>query len=229
MEKAGAEDMPDDAERKGIGTPATRAATIERLLQVKYLERKGKSLLSTEKGQNLIKVLPENDPVKQPKLTGEWESDLKDVEKGNITAESFMQSISKYVTDAVKQNSTPTEEGLKLFPPKYASGGSTSVKTIGDKICDCPRCGGDVFEKDKAYGCINKDCNYALYKESKFLTSAKKKLTPAIAKTLLKDGKILIKGLYSKTKDKTYDAYLVLEDKGSGWLNIKPDFSKKVT
>lgn len=92
METAGAEDMPDDAERKGLGTPATRAATLEKLVSAGFVQRKKKQLISTEKGRNLIAVLPDN--IKSPILTAEWESMLKQVEHGELSATSFMDQIA---------------------------------------------------------------------------------------------------------------------------------------
>lgn len=217
MERAGAEDMPDDVERKGIGTPATRASTIETLLDRKYVERKGKNILSTEKGRSLIAVLPENDPVKEPLLTAEWETALKEVEKGNKSPKEFMQSIEQYITVSIQNNSKPTEAGLKMFPPRLFTARQMEEKDILGK---CARCGSNVIEFAKVYGCA-KNCGFALFKESNFLKSmGGKPITNAQAKSLFTKGTITVKGLKSKA-GKAFDGEFELDDKGTGWLGLK--------
>jgi len=227
METAGIEDMPEDAERKGIGTPATRASIIENLIKKSYIVRDKKNILCTEKAENLMKVLPDSDPVKEPKLTGEWETDLKLIEKGEYTAESFMERIVEFVTKAIQENNSPTEEGKRLFPPKQNSdGGASSGKEV---ICKCPRCGSDVIEMNPSFGCIGykNGCKYALWKEGKFgniITNAKKKITPAIAKSLMTNGKVHLKGMMKKEGEK-YDATIVCVDDGKGALKL--EFEKR--
>lgn len=227
MEKAGAEDMPDDAERKGVGTPATRAEIIEKLIKITFIERKKKNLLSTTKGQNLIAVLSDDDPIKEPKLTSEWETKLKNVEKGILTKEAFMEDVVKYVSATVSNNQTPTEEGTKLLPPKSGFLATKSSYSETEIIKPCPRCDGSVVDKPKSYGCTNSECKYFLLKDNKWFVSAKKKFTPSIAKSLLKDGKVLLKDCYSAKKDKKYDVILKLKDKGEGWLDFDFEFPKK--
>ena len=114
METAGAEDMPEDAERKGLGTPATRAATLEKLVSAGFVQRKKKQLIPTEKGKNLIAVLPDN--IKSPILTAEWESMLKQVEHGELSATSFMDQIADMSRTLVKEHTTPEERFADLFP-----------------------------------------------------------------------------------------------------------------
>jgi len=209
MESAGAEDMPEDAERKGIGTPATRASIIETLVKSGFLERKGKQLLPTEKGVNLTKVLP--DSVKSPKLTAEWEHSLKGVEAGGVSGGDFMNSINAFVDNIVKANNTALSEYQELFPSERFA------KEAGELIGTCPRCGGNVNEAPKGFFCGNKACKFALWKENYFFTGVKKKLTKKIAKSLVKDGRVNLSGLYSEKTDQTFDGVVILESRGEGY------------
>jgi len=223
METAGKDDMPEDAERKGIGTPATRASVIENIIKKGYVVREKKNLRCTAKAENLMKVLPESDSIKVPALTGEWETDLKRIEKGEISPEKFMEGIFAYVTKAVQENNTPTEEGRRLFPPKTNIGSTDGSK---DVICKCPRCGKDVIEMKPSFGCVGyKDgCKYSLWKEGgKFgnlITNGGKKITLAIAKTLMTDGKVHLKGLKKKDGNK-YDATIIAIDDGKSALKLE--------
>ena len=203
MEAAGAKDMPEDAERRGIGTPATRAATIEKLVASGFAERrkvkKATQLVPTHAGIALITVLPEQ--LQSPQLTAEWEHRLKQIERGEASPAEFMDSIASMLRDLVK-----TYEAVKgaefLFPPGE------------DVIGTCPRCGGQVAEKEKGYFCQSPDCRFALWKENKFFTAKRKKLTRSIAAALLKDGRAPLKDCWSERTGKTYDAVVVLEDNG---------------
>ena len=161
METAGAEETPDDAERKGLGTSATRAAILEKLVSTGFVQRKKKQLLPSEKGINLIAVLP--DVIKSPSLTAEWESMLKQVERGEITADAFMNGITKLVHDLIQQNSAPNSAYLSLFGKNKAD----KHESIGT----CPRCGGAVFEGKKGFFCENKACSFALWKSNHFFSS----------------------------------------------------------
>jgi DNA topoisomerase-3 len=224
MESAGAEDMPEDAERKGIGTPATRADTIETLVKREYIVRKDKQLLPTDKGLSLIKVLPDHDPIKSPILTAEWESDLKKVERNEMTADAFMDAIGRYVGDAVtktKDGGTVTDEHRALFPQTKRGGGEVVGK--------CPRCGGDVSENPKAFSCANtrdKKCGFALFKDNRYFTAKKKTITKSIAKALLTDGRIFLKDLHSEKTGKDYAATIILDDKGEGYARFLMEFEK---
>jgi len=224
MENAGAEDMPEDAERKGIGTPATRADTLETLVKREYLVRKDKQLLPTDKGFNLIKVLPDHDSIKSPILTAEWESDLKKVEREEMTAEGFMDAISRYIGETITKNkdsSTVTDEYKALFP---------SAKQSGEVIGVCPRCGGDVAESPKAFSCVNtksKKCGFVLWKDNKYFASKKKSITKTVAKSLLTDGHIFMKDLHSEKTGKTYNATIFLDDTGDGYVNFRMEFEQK--
>ena len=152
METAGADEMPDDAERKGLGTSATRAATLEKLVSTGFLQRKKKQLIPSEKGVHLIAVLPEG--IKSPSLTAEWESMLKQVEQGEMSATAFMEGIAELVCDLIKRNNTPNAAYLPLFGKANAD----NHKRIGT----CPRCGGSVVEGAKGFFCENKACSFAL-------------------------------------------------------------------
>ncbi|MCL2344061.1 MAG: DNA topoisomerase, partial [Firmicutes bacterium] len=216
METAGADDMPDDAERKGLGTPATRAAIIENLVKSGFLERRDKNMLPTDKGVNLIKILPES--VKSPMLTAEWENNLKRVERGDISDRDMMISIMKYVSSLITTNNRPNDEFAALFP---------SSRQAGEAIGKCPRCGGDVSESPKGFFCGNKSCKFALWKDNKFFSSQKKALTKDIAKSLLKDGRVSITGFVSQKTGKPYSATVILEDKTDGYPGFKMEFEQK--
>lgn len=154
METAGAEDMPEDAERKGLGTPATRAATLEKLVSTGFVQRKKKQLIPTEKGTNLIAVLPDN--IKSPILTAEWESRLKQVERGELSAESFMEGIADMSRALVKEHTAPEERFASLFPdakgkrmrlsasapaaaPRYMRAKRDSSVITGNALCPLER------------------------------------------------------------------------------------------
>jgi len=218
METAGAEDMPEDAERKGLGTPATRAAIIENLIKSGLLTRKDKLLLPTDKGINLIKVLP--DKVKSPLLTAEWENHLKRIERGELSAEDFMIAIGRFIADTVQTQRAVPDENKTLFPTN---------RQPGEVIGKCPRCGNDITEAQKGFFCSKKDCKFGLFKDSKFFTAKKKQLTKDIAIALLTEGRIFISGLYSEKTGKTYDATILLENKGEGYPGYKMDFTPKAT
>ena len=216
METAGAEDMPDDAERKGLGTPATRAAIIENLVKSEFLTRKDKALLPTDKGVNMMKILPQS--VKSPMLTAEWENHLKRIEHGEMSADDFKVSIKKYVTDLVKTHSAPSDEHKALFP---------SNRQSGEVIGKCPRCGNNVAESPKGFFCGNKACKFGLFRDNKFFTMKKKTITKEIAKTLLSTGRIFISGLMSEKTGKPYNATIILDEKGEGYTGFRMEFEEK--
>ena len=218
MESAGVEDMPEDAERKGLGTPATRASIIENLVKSGLLERKDKKLLPTDKGINLVKVLP--DEVKSPMLTAEWENNLKRIEHGELSAEEYMTAINQFVADTIKAHNTVPDNLKALFPSDRAA-------QAGEVIGKCLRCGADVAEAVKGFFCGNRDCKFGLFKDSKFFTAKKKKLTKDIAKTLLSEGRIFMSGLHSEKTGKTYNATIILEDKGDGYPSFGMEFESK--
>ena len=203
MEIAGAKEMPEDAERKGLGTPATRAAILEKLVATGFVERKKSkktvSLLPTHAGISLITVLPEQ--LQSPLMTAEWEHRLKEIERGEESPEAFMQGIRDMVCELVKTYKTVLGADV-LFP---------SGRTVVGK---CPRCGGDVTESKKGYFCEKQNCRFGLWRENKFLVSKKINLTKKMASALLKDGKTYVSGIFSEKTGKSYDAYVRLTDDG---------------
>ena len=216
MENAGAGETPDDAERKGLGTPATRAGIIEKLVKTGQIERKkGKKscvLLPTQKGVSLITVLPEE--LQSPLLTAEWEQKLKQIEKGELEPTLFLQEITEMVRGLV-QSCHPVPESSVLF--------AEETKSIGV----CPRCGSMVVERSKGFLCSNRACRFALWRQNPFFAAKKKELTAAIASALLKEGRAFVKGLYSPKTGKTYDAAIVLDDSGGQYVNFKLEFPQK--
>ena len=217
METAGAEDMPEDAERKGLGTPATRAATLEKLVSAGFVQRKKKQLIPTEKGKNLIAVLPDN--IKSPILTAEWESMLKQVEHGELSATSFMDQIADMSRTLVKEHTAPEKCFADLFP--------SSRETAHEAVGVCPRCGAPVYEGKKGFFCDNRECSFALWKDNRFFSSKKKSITKSVAAALLKEGRISMSGLYSEKTGKTYDAEVILDDTGGKYVNFKLEFPIK--
>lgn len=217
METAGAGDMPEEAERKGLGTPATRAATLEKLVSAGFVQQKKKQLIPTEKGTNLILVLPDN--IKSPTLTAEWESMLKQVERGELAAESFMGQIADMSRTLVKEHTAPEERFAGLFPDAKRNG--------REAVGTCPRCGGTVYEGKKGFFCDNRDCSFALWKDNKFFSGKKKSITKSVAAAFLKEGRVSMSGLYSEKTGKTYDAVVLLDDTGGKYVNFKLEIPAK--
>jgi DNA topoisomerase-3 len=214
MENAGAEDMPDDAERKGIGTPATRASIIEKIVKSGFAERNKKNLLPTEKGKNLIAVLPAT--LTSAKMTAEWEHKLKQVERGELDGDAFMDGIAAFTQSVISDNKTPKPEFIPLFPE--------SKRQAAEQLGSCPRCGSPVREGVKGFFCDSRTCGFKIWRESKFWTAKKKPLTASIVTALLKEGRAAVKGLYSEKTGKKYDATVLLDDTGDGFVNFKMDF-----
>lgn len=213
METAGKEDMPEDSERKGLGTPATRAAIIEKLVAAGFVERKGKSLLPTKDGINLVTVLPE--PLTSPMLTAEWEQQLTAIARGEADPDTFTDGICDMVRELVKKYTGISEDGQKLFAPDR--------EIIG---C-CPLCGKPVYEGKKNFACSDRACSFVLWKQDRFWTSRKKELTKKMAADLLKRGRTAVNGMWSEKKGDTYDATVVLDDTGGKFVKFKMEFPKK--
>ena len=207
MERAGAEDMPEEAERKGLGTPATRAAILEKLVQMGFVQRKGKQLVPTKDGINLAVVLPES--LTSPVLTAEWENRLTEIAKGNADADEFMAEIEAQVRQLVKTYSCISADKQNLFQ---------SERVI---IGKCPRCSENVYESKKNFYCGNRSCQFVMWKNDRFFEQRKKAFTPKIAAALLKNGKAKVKGLYSEKTGKTYDATVLLADTGGKYVNYR--------
>lgn len=213
METAGKEDMPDDTERKGLGTPATRAAIIEKLVAAGFVERKGKSLIPTKDGINLVTVLPE--PLTSPMLTAEWEQQLTAIARGEADPDSFTDGICDMVRELVRKYTGISEEGQKLF---------VSDREI---IGCCPRCGKPVYEGKKNFACSDRACSFVLWKQDRFWTSRKKELTKKMAADLLHKGRTSVKGLWSEKTGSTYDAVVVMEDTSDKFVKFKMEFPKR--
>ena len=214
MERAGNGDTDPDAERRGLGTPATRAAVIEKLVKSGFAERKGKQLIPTQNGAALVSVLP--DMLTSPQLTAEWENNLTQIAKGAADAGDFMQRIEAMTRELVKENT--------------AADKSKAVFTSGEEkpsVGKCPRCGSPVHEGKKNFYCSNRDCAFTMWKNDRFFEERKVAFTPKIAAALLKSGKANIKGLYSPKTGKTYDGSIVLADTGGKYVNYKIELPKK--
>ena len=203
METAGVEDMPDDVERKGIGTPATRAAILEKLVSTGFVKRskakKITSLIPTQEGNSLITVLPEM--LQSPLLTAEWENQLKQVERGELAPEDFMEAIAAMVRE-LAATCAPVPGGEVLFP--------SGKESIGP----CPRCGGNVTENKKGFFCENPSCRFALWKDNRFFAAKRKDLDKAAATALLNEGKLHLTGCWSEKTQRTYDATVYMVDDG---------------
>ena len=207
MERAGNEGTAADAERKGLGTPATRAAVIEKLIRAGFVERKGKQLIPTKDGNNLVCVLP--DVLTSPKLTAEWENSLTQIAKGNTAADDFMRGIEDITRGLVKAYPFLSDRDKSFFKEE---------KPIVGK---CPRCGETVFEGRKNYYCSNRECNFVMWKNDRFFEERKVKFAPKIAAELLEDGKAKVKKLYSPKAGKTYDGTVLLSDTGGKYVNYR--------
>lgn len=203
METAGAKDTPEDAERKGLGTPATRAGILEKLVSTGFVERqKGKKsafLVPTTTGISLVAVLP--DALKSPLLTAEWEQQLKQVERGEVSADSFMSAIAQMVTEMVASYSTVSGADV-IFPSRRPVVGK------------CPRCGSDVTASKQGYFCERNDCRFGIWHDNRFLREKQISLNKKIVATLLQDGKTFVSGIFSERTGKSFDAFLLLKDDG---------------
>ena len=207
MERAGADDLPEDAERQGLGTPATRASILEKLVQMGFVERRGKQLLPTKDGHNLACVLPE--VLTSPQLTAQWETELTAIAKGQADPEGFMAGIAEMTRGLIANYSQISKDAQKLF--------QTERVVIGK----CPRCGESVYEGKKNYYCGNRSCQFVMWKNDRFFEERGKAFTPKIAAALLKDGKAKVKGLRSMKTGKTYDGTVLLADTGGKYVNYR--------
>ena len=199
MERADEKDAPSDAERCGLGTPATRAATIEKLVNGGFAERVKGRLVPTGAGASLVSVLP--DALRSPLLTAEWESRLKQIECGELDADSFISDIEHMVSGLVSDY-TPVAEASVLFP--------TGREVVGK----CPRCGCVVSEAKSGYFCESLDCKFGLWRDNKFLAAKRISLTRPLATELLDKGRAHLDEIYSQRMDKYYPGDLILHDDG---------------
>ena len=213
MERAGNEETDPDAERRGLGTPATRAAVIEKLVKGGFVERKGKQLIPTKDGINLVCVLPE--ALTSPKLTAEWENNLTQIAKGKADPDAFMGGIEEMAKGLVKSYPFLSDEKKDLFKPERAELGK------------CPRCGSPVYEGKKNYYCSSRECAFTMWKNDRFFEERKVTFSPKIAAALLKDGKAAVKKLYSPKTGTTYEGTVLLADTGGKYVNYRVELPKK--
>ena len=214
METAGNKEFEEDTEKKGLGTPATRAGIIEKLIHSQYAVRKGKQILPTDDGKVLIEILP--DFLKSASMTAEWENQLLLMEHGEIAPEQFMSGITKMLTMMLNRCDEISDDETRRFQTK-------------ESIGTCPVCGSLVYESKRNFYCSNHDCHFALWKENRYLQSMEKKLDKNMAAELLKNGSVHVKDLYSKKKDLYFEADLHMEADETGRVNFSLSFPKKKT
>lgn len=210
MENAGKKEFDKETEKKGIGTPATRAGIIEKLVTSGYAYRKGKQICPTEDGIQMIAVIP--DYLKSASMTAEWENQLLAMEKGEVESDRFMEGIKNLITMVLNGCDSVPESERQRF---------RSTDSIGT----CPVCGSLMFESQKNFYCSDKDCNFALWKENRYLESMRTKIDKRMAAELLKNGRVFCRNLYSEKKKKTFEAELVLQIK-DGRANFGLEFPK---
>ena len=212
METAGNAAFDDETEKKGLGTPATRAGIIEKLVKGGFAERKGKMLVPTKDGLNLVCVLPEQ--ITSPAMTAEWENTLMQIERGNADADAFLSGIAAMTSELVK--------AYPFLSDAEASRFDTARETVGK----CPRCGSPVYVGKGNFYCSNRECSFCLWEDNKFFSSKKKKLTKKIAKELLDKGWCRVTGLYTPKKPQLYDAVIRLDDTGGKYVSFKMEFDR---
>lgn len=214
MERAGADETPDVVERKGLGTPATRAGVIEKLVRIGFIERKGdkktKYLIPTQKGTALIAVIPE--VIQSPSMTAEWEQKLLQIEKGEYESEQFFAEIKELIATLISTYQIISDAEVLMHP-------------LSEAIGKCPCCGGDVVDKTKGFFCNNKECGFALWKSNRFFDSLSKSLNRQVAEKLLSDGKAKLKKCRSVKTGKTYDTTIIMKVDIQGSVTFNVDFS----
>ena len=213
METAGADEMPDEVERKGLGTPATRAGIIEKLVRIGFLERKGdkktKHLIPTHKGTALVTVMPEQ--IQSPSMTADWEEKLLLIEKGEYASEDFMDEIKDVIAGLIQNYEVIRDSEVLMSKESNAVG-------------KCPVCGSSVEEKAKAFFCSNRSCKFALWKNNRYFESIGKSMTSATAQKLLGSGKINLKGCKSAKTGNTFDATVYMEVFEDGKTRFNMEF-----
>ena len=213
MESASAEAMPEDAERRGIGTPATRAATIKKLVQKGFLAREGsgktKHLIPTEKGCGLIAAMPEQ--LKSPAMTAEWETKLTQIEKGQYVPEQFMEEIESMMKTLVNQY-----VNVPNAPARVTSG----APVVGT----CPHCGSEVAEREKGWFCTSRECRFVIWKDNAFFNRLGKRPIRQVVDKLLRDGRARLKDCKSQRTGKTYNATVMLTTEADGRAKFSLEF-----
>ena len=200
MERAGNADMDDDVERKGLGTPATRASIIEKLISSGYAARKKRQIVATEGGTKMTALMP--DYLKSVQMTADWENRLLQMERGETSAELFMKDIYALIDKILVSCKEVPEDMRKLY-----SGLDSKGK---EELGKCPVCGSAVLEGNKKYYCTNRDCSFTLWKETRFLSSMKKTISKKMAVDMLAKGKTHVKDFFSAKTGKTFEADLLM-------------------
>ena len=213
METAGKEELPKEAERRGIGTPATRAAIIEKLVKKGFLTREGsgktKNLIPTEKGRALISVMPEE--IQSPAMTADWEQKLLQIERGELDPETFMDEIEQMVASLVQ-----TSEAVK--------GASMLMKNNGKIVGVCPHCGAEVAEREKGWFCTNRECRFVIWKDNAFFKRLGKHITGQLVDKLLRDSRARLKDCKSQRTGKTYNAAVQMTTEADGRAQFSLEF-----
>ena len=215
MERAGNEDLAEDTEKKGIGTPATRAGIIEKLISSGFVSRDKKNLVPTNDGNVLITILP--DEIKSPAMTAQWEMQLNQIARGEADAGGFLQGIIRMLKELISRYSGVSEKQKEQF----------SHGTKKESLGSCPRCGRPVYEGQKNFYCSDRKCQFALWKNDRFFESQGKKMDAGTVKKLLAKGKIHYKDLRSQKTGRTYEATVVMADFGEGYVKFNLEFSQR--
>lgn len=216
MENAGSEEIPDEAERKDLGTPATRASIIEKLVRIGFIERKGdkktKYLVPTRKGEALIGIVPTS--IQSASMTAEWERKLLEIEREQYQADQFLGEITEYIRSLIEENRN-ISDSKNMMQPMY------------EPVGICPRCGKSVIEKSKGFFCESNECKFALWKDNRFFESMSKKITRSVAEQFLSKKKAKFKGCKSAKTGKTFDCFVTMEVNDSGYPQFGLEFDKK--
>ena len=215
MERAGNEDLTEDTEKKGIGTPATRAGIIEKLISSGFVSRDKKNLVPTNDGNVLITILP--DEIKSPAMTAQWEMQLNQIARGEADAGGFLQGIIRMLKELISRYSGVSEKQKEQF----------SHGTKKESMGSCPRCGKPVYEGQKNFYCSDRKCQFALWKNDRFFESQGKKMDAGTVKKLLAKGKIHYKDLRSQKTGRTYEATVVMADSGEGYVKFNLEFPQR--
>ena len=215
MERAGNEDLAEDTEKKGIGTPATRAGIIEKLISSGFVSRDKKNLVPTNDGNVLITILP--DEIKSPAMTAQWEMQLNQIARGEADAGGFLQGIIRMLKELISRYSGVSEKQKEQF----------SHGTKKESLGSCPRCGRPVYEGQKNFYCSDRKCQFALWKNDRFFESQGKKMDAGTVKKLLAKGKIHYKDLRSQKTGRTYEATVVMADSGEGYVKFNLEFPQR--
>ena len=220
MERAGANEMEADVERKGLGTPATRAGIIEKLVSSKYVVRRNRQMIATDAGKQLVSAMPEY--LKSPQMTADWENRLLQIERGQFDSRSFMDGITQLIRKMLQEcGQIDEKERARFDKDKRNTRGMDSRENLGK----CPVCGSPVYEGKRSFYCSNRECRFVLWKENKFLERMRTCLDDGMVKDILSTGRTYVRNLYSVKRDKFFSAYLCMEWK-DGKSRFRLDFTE---